>query len=355
MSPELPGLKVLKALGQQTLIKEAGRPPELHHIAETGYRVFGAAELVGEHFLDETSLICCISSHPRCNLATHSDAEGERAMSWFRREQPEAPDTMRVRVFIDHSDFAHEWQKEHSRISGVTTRSGSASGSSATDNSESGNFGDGSAEARVSDEAAQSQDVRWERLPDTIMKYLDTLDYIGDIEKEMRGIDVYATVTKPRNGNQHDRGGKKDGGKDDNDSTTDDDKTDFERWLDEELDPIPGFQVHIFSTTSEAKKRRCNSCKKTFGKSKNVKGLNTQIACDMLSHAVRDSYDIGVIMMSDAELVPSIICVQEIFDKQIIHIGSRSGGQALRSAAWAHLIFENLVPDLMSEYYATER
>lgn len=324
-------------------------------------------------------------------------------MGWYQRESGESTDVVRVRVFIDHWDFARAWRREYNRIT-----------------SEGGGRPEAGASSDHRDEdVAQSQEVKWDKLHNTIIKHLNTMKYIGDSEKEIKGIDVYATVRKNRENETRRRKNrtdsrrtneeiddeevrvidqfgtklglrptvvaiaeaasvlcdlievnpnndppvckyvsKQDGPSDRASADHQDDgpdKSDFERWLDEELDPIPGFQVHEFSIITKVEARRCGECKNSIGKSEVVKGLNTQIACDMLSQAVRDSYDIGVIMMSDPELVPSVVCVQEIFDKQIIHIGPRSEGDALRSAAWGHLMFENLVPSLMSEYYASDQ
>jgi hypothetical protein len=52
--------------------------------------------------------------------------------------------------------------------------------------------------------------------------------------------------------------------------------------------------------------------------------------------------------MEDEEIVPSVLSVQDIFDKQIIHVGSRNRGNALRSAAWGNFLLEDLVPELVS-------
>ena len=51
--------------------------------------------------------------------------------------------------------------------------------------------------------------------------------------------------------------------------------------------------------------------------------------------------------MDDPEIVPSVLSVQEIFDKQIIHVGSRGEGEALRSAAWGNFHLEHLVSQLV--------
>jgi hypothetical protein len=220
-----------------------------------------------------------------------------------RRDRAEADPTARVRVFINHLDFARAWQFAHSKITGRNL-----------------DLPD-KANAQV-----ESQHIRWDVLPEAILDQLEQMDYIGEVPKEMRAIDVYASVSRANDGA----------------------KAELEKWLDESLDPLPGFQVHTFVRKASRSRPECNKCGALLEKSELVKGLNTKVACDMLSHAVNDSYDIGVVMMDDAELVPSILCVQEIFDKQIIHVGPKNRGDALRSAAWGNFLLEDIIPDIIT-------
>jgi uncharacterized LabA/DUF88 family protein len=205
-------------------------------------------------------------------------------------------------VFIDHWEFSRAWQLAHSKITGRKLTK------------------DDRDKAQI-----DAQDVRWDLVPDAVLSQLDEMPYIEG-GKELRAVDVYAPVNKPNNQN----------------------RSDLEVWLDEKLDPLAGFQVHLFHTKPDNKKPSCGKCGADIKRPDIVKGLNTKVACDMLSHAVKDSYDVCVLMMSDAELAPSILCVQEIFDKQVIHVGPKGEGEALRSAAWGHILFEDLVPDIIT-------
>jgi hypothetical protein len=172
----------------------------------------------------------------------------------------------------------------------------------------------------------ESKDINWQALPDAILEQLAKLNYIQDSEKEIQAIDVYASITR------------------DNSNA----KAELETWLDEELDPLAGFQVHVFTRRKDQSKHHCGNCNAVLERSELVKGLNTKVACDMLSHAVDDSYDIGVLVMGDDELAPSILCVQEIFDKQIIHVGTINEGDSIRSAAWGNFSLEDLMPRIVS-------
>ena len=54
-----------------------------------------------------------------------------------------------------------------------------------------------------------------------------------------------------------------------------------------------------------------------------------------------------MIVSDDADLVPSVECVQDILDKQIVHLGFKRSGQLHRSAAWSHILLHSMVDELM--------
>ena len=219
-----------------------------------------------------------------------------------RRDKGDTDPFVRVRVFINHLDFARSWQFEQAKLIGKQLGA-----------------------VEKANAIAESMSIKWESLPEIILEQLEEMAYIGETPKEIRAVDIYASVDKRNDAAKHE----------------------FELWLDEDLDPLPGFQVHTFSTKKENKKI-CKQCDRPLDRSELVKGLNTKVACDLLSHAVNDSYDIAVLIMDDPEIVPSVLGVQEIFDKQIIHVGSRGEGDALRSAAWGNFYLDRLVSQLMT-------
>ncbi len=219
-----------------------------------------------------------------------------------RRDNPDDEQSVRVRVFVNLNDFAQAWQFEHAKVIGKQISHNDRENA-----------------------LVEVMDVRWESLPEAILDQLDEMEYIGDSPKEMRAVDIYACSGK-RN---------------------DADRQKFEAWLEDTLDPFPGFEVHSFNSREE-KQGKCAKCETPLRRNDVIKGLNTKVACDLLSHAVNDSYDIAVLVMEDEEIVPSVLSVQDIFDKQIIHVGTRGRGDALRSAAWGNFLLEDLVPELVS-------
>ena len=217
-------------------------------------------------------------------------------MNWLESARSSAHERKRVRVFLDHWEFSESWRE-------LTGK----------DLSEKRDF----------------ESVLWDRLPQAILDQLDHMDYLTDTPKEMRAIDVYASL--PRRNSEKEQALKK--------------------WLCHNLDELPGYTVQMGARKPDPRK-----CKKCGGELylEVEKGIKTKVACDLLSLAMKDAYDVGVLIMDDPELIPSIQCVQEILDKQIIHVGiahaeltaTRQHCSQVRSAAWGHILLEDLLPNI---------
>ncbi len=163
-----------------------------------------------------------------------------------------------------------------------------------------------------------SPHIAWDRLPGVIMERLARRSFVRKGDAELRGVSVYAsTHPKP---NEHDE--KR------------------EHWLKYVLDQMPSYTVK----TSVKQRQPCDHGmhKEHFVE----KGVDTMLVCDMLSLAMRDFYDVGVVISNDADLIPSIETVQTVLDRQMVHVGFRNSGQAIRSAAWGHLLLDDMKSDL---------
>lgn len=153
--------------------------------------------------------------------------------------------------------------------------------------------------------------VKWKQLPKIVMSELTHRGFIN-ADSDLRGITVYGSV-------------KREG------------EADIEKFLHFDLDQLPGYTVRI----SYRQERPCSHVE---GYIHHVeKGVDTKIVCDMLALAMRDHYDLAVLVSDDEDLVPSIQCVQDILDRQIIHLGFARGGRETRSAAWGHIPLDDLV------------
>jgi len=141
--------------------------------------------------------------------------------------------------------------------------------------------------------------ISWENLPGVIMKGLEDKGFIRGGEADLRGVSVYASTHPEPN----------------------EDELRYQNWLHYVLDQLPGYTVKIAV-------RQAQQCNHDAGKIHYVeKGVDTKIACDMLSLAMRELYDLAVLISDDADLIPSVECVQDVLDKQVVHVGfKRSGG-----------------------------
>jgi uncharacterized LabA/DUF88 family protein len=165
------------------------------------------------------------------------------------------------------------------------------------------------------------RDMDWANLPKLIMRRLDEKEFVDIESTDLRGITVYAsTHPEPK---EHDK--------------------QLEHWLRFGLDQMAGYTVK----TCVRQRTQCNHDKYEPHVHFVEKGVDTMLVCDMLSLAMRGSYDIGVVISDDSDLVPSIQSVQDVLDRQIVHVGFKDESRGLvRSVAWAHLLLDDLRQDL---------
>ncbi|HEX8572995.1 MAG TPA: NYN domain-containing protein [Allosphingosinicella sp.] len=160
----------------------------------------------------------------------------------------------------------------------------------------------------------------WDKFPAVLVSHLAEAGYVREAEADLRGITVYASLhPKP--------------------SAMD---VAFERWLKTGLDQMPGYTVKY--SYRQEQNGRCKEGHPT--KDFVEKGVDTKIVCDMMALAMRDLYDLGVIVSDDSDLVPSVECVQDVLDRQIVHVGFKNSGMMIRSAAWSHLLLDQMADEL---------
>lgn len=160
-----------------------------------------------------------------------------------------------------------------------------------------------------------STNFRWDQFPQALLDELALIPYLAYCQREMRGVKVYSAV--------------KASGVDGN----------LEQWLQEYVDQLPAYTVDL--TVSDVFPVRCSKGHESPYYVE--KGVDTKIAVDLLALAMRDLYDVGVLISNDTDLIPSIECVQNILDKHIVHLAfTDSTCKDVRSAAWGHLPLERM-------------
>ena len=75
------------------------------------------------------------------------------------------------------------------------------------------------------------------------------------------------------------------------------------------------------------------------------KGVDTQIVTDLFAGAINNSYDVALVVSNDFDYVPAIEVIQDRLNKQIVHVGFKSGADAIRTACWSHIILDGDVSD----------
>ncbi|MEM7103039.1 MAG: NYN domain-containing protein [Bacteroidota bacterium] len=76
-----------------------------------------------------------------------------------------------------------------------------------------------------------------------------------------------------------------------------------------------------------------------FRKNFKEKAVDTEIVCQMLMGAVRDEYDVSMILSDDADYIPAVHRIQDMFGKRVIQVGFEEKSK-LRAACFGHVPLE---------------
>ncbi len=89
----------------------------------------------------------------------------------------------------------------------------------------------------------------------------------------------------------------------------------------------------------------CPTCKNPL-KGTVEKGIDAAIITDLIAFAFDDNYDIAVLVSGDADFAPAVRYIQKKTDKQVVQAFFKAHGDALRTACWDHIFFEDLMSKL---------
>lgn len=76
------------------------------------------------------------------------------------------------------------------------------------------------------------------------------------------------------------------------------------------------------------------------------KGIDTALATDLIRFGLDGHYDCAVLVAADADHVPAVEFLGNR-GKQVIHAWFRGQSQELRNACWSHVLFDDLMPELL--------
>jgi len=128
-------------------------------------------------------------------------------------------------------------------------------------------------------------------------------------------------------------------------------------WLHHTLASFPGYSIDV-KERKPRKQIRCQeeTCKTVIDtcpacKSKLrgtvEKGVDAAIITDLISMAFDDNYDIAVLISGDADHAPAVQYIQKKTDKQVVQAYFKDHGDALRTACWDHIFFDDLMSKLV--------
>lgn len=126
-------------------------------------------------------------------------------------------------------------------------------------------------------------------------------------------------------------------------------------WLDNFLSKQTGFQVFVFERKWRQRPIYCRECKTDHANCPSCnsplgraveKGVDARIVTDMLSLAWEDTYDVALLVTSDADMVPAVQNLQARGLK-VVNATWRGHGRELARESWVSIEIDNLIDDLI--------
>lgn len=118
----------------------------------------------------------------------------------------------------------------------------------------------------------------------------------------------------------------------------------LKKFLHTDLGQMTGYKVMV--RDRRRKTVDCPHCSKTIERSVE-KGVDASIVTDLFEGAINESYDIARLVSNDSDYVPALQTIQDRLNRQIIHVGFRSGGHHLRTAAWGHMVLDGKIANAL--------
>jgi uncharacterized LabA/DUF88 family protein len=130
----------------------------------------------------------------------------------------------------------------------------------------------------------------------------------------------------------------------------------LKNWLFHGLSSYTGYSIVVkqrkprktFKCQEENCKAPVTHCPKCGTQLKGTveKGIDAAVITDLLTQALDDNYDMGILISGDADYAPAVEYIQKKTDKQIVQAHFRNHGDELRKACWDHIFFDDLMGKL---------
>lgn len=89
----------------------------------------------------------------------------------------------------------------------------------------------------------------------------------------------------------------------------------------------------------------CPHCRRSIQRTVE-KGIDTALVTDLIRFGLDGHYDCAVLVAADADHVPAVEFLGNRA-KQVTHAWFRGQSQELRNACWSHVLFDNLMAELL--------
>lgn len=120
------------------------------------------------------------------------------------------------------------------------------------------------------------------------------------------------------------------------------------------MDGFPGYDVLVKERKPQSS-IRCPSCRQSIGQCPHCrqtiqrtveKGVDTALVTDLIQIGIDGHYDRAVLIAADADHVPAVEFLGGRM-KQITHAWFKGHAHELRNACWDHLLFDDLMSQLL--------
>ncbi|HEY5988485.1 MAG TPA: NYN domain-containing protein, partial [Streptosporangiaceae bacterium] len=127
-------------------------------------------------------------------------------------------------------------------------------------------------------------------------------------------------------------------------------ETALKEWLTNTIDRMPSYRVKIRERQPQPKTIHCRACGSEFNQCTKCgtryaprpeKGVDAAIVTDLLSLACQRSYDLAILVSSDADFIPAVEYLQSAGLK-VINAGWSKRGHDLKRASWASFDLERV-------------
>jgi uncharacterized LabA/DUF88 family protein len=132
-------------------------------------------------------------------------------------------------------------------------------------------------------------------------------------------------------------------------------ETALKDWLTNTIDRMPSYRVKIRERKPQPKTIHCRDCGAEFSQCAKCnaryaprpeKGVDTAIVTDLLSLAFQRSYDLAILVSSDADFIPAVEYLQSVGLK-VINAGWSNRGHDLKRACWASFDLERVAVNII--------